>query len=301
MIEELLKKFPETDNVKRTSSGIKKKAQPFLQWVGGKREFINLYGSYLPTDYKNYHEPFLGGGAVFFEVHQGKSFISDLNKELIDTYKAVRDFPNEIVSLLKVLRSKHSKDLYYEVRSLDRDPLWHTVATPAEIAARMIYLNQTGFNGLYRVNRKGQYNVPIGSSLNRLICDAENILLASVALKDANISFAGYENVLDNANQGDFVFLDPPYAPAGEFSDFVRYTKEQFDLEDQRKVAETFRTLDELGVKVALTNADVPIIRELYKDYYILPILSSRNLNSKKDLRGKANEVLVVNYKIEEN
>lgn len=298
MIEELIGDYPETDNAVRRPNKGKSKAQPFLQWVGGKREFISIYGDYLPSDYNSFHEPFLGGGAVFFEIAHKESFISDLNKELIDTYLAIRDEPEAVISILEKLRSKHSKELYYHVRAFDRLEQWQTATLP-EIAARMIYLNQTGFNGLYRVNRKGQYNVPIGSSLNRLICDPENLRAASVALGQAKISYAGYESVLDNAKADDFVFLDPPYAPAGEFSDFVRYTKEQFSLDDQKNVASIFQELDKLGTKVALTNADVPLIRELYKDYTIVPILSSRNLNSKKDLRGKAKEVLVVNYELE--
>ncbi len=302
IIEELLENFPLTDNAKRESNSTSsKKANPFLQWVGGKREFINNYNDYFPKNYGNYHEPFLGGGAVLFHLDPCNAYVSDLNLELVQSYNAIKDTPEEIIRLLKKLKFKHSKELYYAVRSLDREHNFETVS-PHEIAARMIYLNQTGFNGVYRVNKKGQYNVPIGSSLNRLICDEENILKVSEFLNNQNIDIKhrDYSTVLEYAKSGDFVYLDPPYAPAGGYSDFVRYTKEQFGLQDQQNVGEVFKKLDEIGCKVAMSNADVEVVRDIYDGFDFLPVLSSRNLSSKKDTRGKVKEVLVVNYEIGE-
>lgn len=293
----LIKSMPPTTNVRRTAnSDADDKAKPFIQWVGGKREMIPQYKDFIPQKFETYYEPFLGGGAMFFYLQSEKAILSDNNTELIKTYEGVRDNPEEVIKILRELRSKHSKELYMKVRNIDREiNIFHKLNN-AEIAARMIYLNQTGFNGLYRVNQKGQFNVPIGSSLNRLICDEHTIRNASKVLKKVKIEETDFENLLRAAKKDDFIYLDPPYYPVSVYSDFSRYTKEKFYKEDQVRLKKEFDRLDKLGCKVMLSNSDCQFIKDLYTGYDIHKVYSGRTLNCKKDKRGKISELLITNY-----
>lgn len=290
-------KFPLTDNSKRVAnSGEATSPKPFLQWVGGKREMIPQYKDYFPERYNQYFEPFLGGGAMFFELTPEKAFLNDNNQELFEVYKGVRDFPEMVIDLLNSLKERHSPELYIRVRELDREYNIFNEFRSYEIAARAIYLNQTCFNGVYRVNQKGQFNVPIGSSLNRMISDKDTILKASKVLKKANIGCSDFEGAIANVRKGDLVFLDPPYYPVSKHSDFTRYTKEKFHQEDQVRLKETIVKLSEKGAFIMLANSDCDFIRNLYKDFNIHTVQSSRSLNCKSDKRGKVSEVLITNY-----
>lgn len=297
-IRHILESFPETDNVKRLpQTKPTDSPKPFLQWVGGKREVIKQYQKFIPKQYKKYWEPFLGGGALYFHLDPSVSVINDNNPELIRTYEAIRDEPEKVIDLLQQFRRKHSKDLYMAIRSVDRKLNILDDLKSYEIAARLIYLNQTCFNGIYRVNKSGQFNVPIGSSLNRAICDPEAIRKASTLLKDALIKCLDFEELLGGVSRGDFVYLDPPYYPVSEYSDFTRYTKEQFYKQDQVRLRDMFKLLDKKGCYVMLSNSNAEFIKELYADYNVHLVDAGRTLNSKKDRRGKIKELLVTNYK----
>ena len=231
---DIIKNEPITLNsTRKSTTEINTKAKPFVQWVGGKREMIAQYKKYIPKKFNNYFEPFLGGGAMFFYLQPKQAVLTDNNIELIKTYEAVRDNPEGVINILLELKSRHSKEFYSMVRSVDRGMDMFLELDNTEIAARMIFLNQTCFNGLYRVNKNGQFNVPIGSSLNRLICDENGIRNTSKLLQDVIIKYSDFDDTLSDAKKGDFIYLDPPYYPVSAFSDFTRYTKEKFYQEDQ--------------------------------------------------------------------
>lgn len=297
ILKKELGRFPATDHSKRIANPEGETVpKPFLQWVGGKREMIPQYKDYFPKKYNQYFEPFLGGGAMFFELAPEKAFLNDNNQELFETYKGVRDFPEMVIDILNRLKERHSLELYMRIRELDREYDIFSEFRSYEIAARTIYLNQTCFNGVYRVNQKGQFNVPIGSSLNRVICNKDTILKASKVLKKSNITCSDFEGAIANVHKGDLVFLDPPYYPISKHSDFTRYTKEKFYQEDQVRLKETIIKLSEKGAYIMLANSDCDFIRNLYKDFNIHTVQSSRSLNCKSDKRGKVSEVLITNY-----
>lgn len=297
ILKKELNKFPLTEHSKRIANpGENTAPKPFLQWVGGKREMIPQYKDYFPKKYNQYFEPFLGGGAMFFELAPTKAYLNDNNQELFETYKAVRDFPELVISILNNLKERHSEELYMRMRELDREYDIYNDFRSYEIAARAIYLNQTCFNGVYRVNQKGQFNVPIGSSLNRVICDKDTILKASKVLKKASIECTDFEQAIANVRKGDLIFLDPPYYPISKNSDFTRYTKEKFYQEDQVRLKDSIVKLAKKGAYVMLANSDCDFIRNLYKDFRIHTVQSSRSLNCKSDKRGKVSEVLITNY-----
>ncbi|MCX6739507.1 MAG: transcriptional repressor LexA [Candidatus Parcubacteria bacterium] len=293
----LVIKMPLTTNVKRLSNSEQgEKARPFIQWVGGKRDTIAQIADLIPKKFNNYYEPFLGGGAMFFHLQPEKAVISDNNTELIKTYEGVRDNPEEVIKLLKELRYRHSLELFMKVRNFDREVNIFEKISNSEIAARMIYLNQTCFNGLYRVNQKGQFNVPIGSSLNRLICDEHTIRSVSKILKNVTIKETDFEKTVEDAKKGDFVYFDPPYHPVSVYSDFTRYTKEKFYIEDQKRLKNKVDELNKIGCKVMLSNSDCEFIRDLYSNYNLHEVMIGRNLNSKREKRGKVSELLITNY-----
>lgn len=285
-------------------------ASPFIQWVGGKRSLIEKYNPFIPIEFNRYFEPFLGGGAMFYHMHSKykntkEYFLSDLNEELILVYKTVVSNPNEIAQLVNYMNVRHSKEFYYAVRNYDRTELAPKkyqkkfeiiqVLTPIEVAARFIYLNLTCFNALYRVNRDNLFNVPIGTSLKKDISDNGLLKACSEVLCDATITYQPYGNI--EAEAGDFVFLDPPYAPLSTTSDFTSYTSEGFGLEDQKKLKECCDKWNAMGVKFMLANSNCEFIRDLYKDYSQYTFSLNRTLNSKKELRKQTtdNEIMVTN------
>ncbi len=226
---------------------------------------------------------------MFFAVAPQQAFLRDTNQELVNVYCTVRD---EVEPLIRSLRRyRYEADSFYRVRA--QDP---TGMTPVQRAARFIYLNRTCFNGLYRVNRKGQFNVPFGRYTNPTICDAPKLRSASAALKKADVAVGDFESVSDLAKSGDFVYFDPPYVPLNRTSSFTAYTAHAFDDTDQARLAETFQALDKKGVKVMLSNSDAPLVHQLYKGFRIEKLLATRNINSRASARGAIYEVVVRNY-----
>lgn len=286
-----------TDVVKTVPSAQVVAPKPFLQWVGGKREFISRYPEVLDIEFSTYYEPFLGGGAMMFAMSPLRAVVGDSNDELINAYCVVRDDVEQLIVVLEQLQARHSKDFYMKVRELDRQTTWQHEDAVSR-AARFLYLNKTGFNGVYRVNRKGQYNVPIGSTLNKLICDPAVLKAASEFFTDKEFLHGDFAEVVSSAQEGDFVYFDPPYVPLGGYADFTRYTKEQFDLTDQERLQEVFSTLSARGVKVMMSNSDTDVVRHLYKDFNLTQVYSSRNLSSKSATRRAVPELVVTNYEV---
>ena len=264
--------------------------RPFLKWVGGKTQLLPALIEMIPKSTGVYHEPFVGGGALFFELAPKRAVLSDLNQELIDCYQAVRDSVGEVVEILKTHR--YEKEHFYQVRAVDP---WQLSLT--ERAARMIYLNRAGFNGLYRVNSKGQFNVPFGRYTNPTICDEPNLRGCSQRLQGVALRCEPFEAVLTRAKRGDLVYFDPPYIPVSDTAYFTAYEKSGFGMDSQERLSEVFDELAERGVFVILSNADVPWMRSQYEEHYLRPIMASRNVNSKADKRGPVGELIVTGFK----
>jgi DNA adenine methylase len=278
------------------------KFQPFIKWAGGKRSLLPELLSRVPENFNNYFEPFVGGGALFFELKRlglldnKKVYLFDKNKELINTYKVVQNHHNKLLKLLKVYQEKHSHDFYYETRAMDRDANFADL-DPVERAARFIYLNKTCFNGLYRVNSKGYHNVPLGSYKNPNIYDENVINLSSIALQGATIEAADFSKTLEYANANDFVYFDPPYYPLNPTSSFTAYHEDVFLDDEQKRLFEVFKELVKKGVYAMHSNSDTDFIKELYKEYKIDFVDCARFINSKSCGRGKIKEVLVRNIR----
>ena len=275
-----------------------KKYQPFIKWVGGKRGLLEQLFPLFPKKFENYHEPFLGGGAIFFELYsQGllnnkNIFLSDINSELINTYNIVKNNPNELISNLEEFKKKHSKEFYYKTREIDRKEEFKNL-TDIERATRFIYLNKTCFNGLYRVNKKGYFNTPIGSYKNPNIADRDTILSASEALQNAIISNDPFSNVINNTSENDLVYFDPPYYPLNVTSSFTAYDSNCFLEDEQFELFEVFDKLADKKVNVLHSNSDTIFIKELYQKYDINIVNANRFINSKSSGRGKISEVLI--------
>lgn len=240
----------------------------------------------VPSSYGRYIEPFFGGGALFFALRPENAIIADSNPELVNMYRQIANNLDDVIDYLK--KYKNTSEMFYQVRALE----W-TELPPAEAAARTIYLNRTCFNGLYRVNRKGQFNVPYGKYVNPKICDEENLPAVSTALQKAEIVCGDYLLVLEHyAKPGDFIFLDPPYLPISEYSDFKRYTKEQFYEEDHVELAKMVMRLHEMGCSVVLTNSNHPLVHELYSPFKIDVIQTKRHISCNGKSR-KGEDVIV--------
>jgi len=275
-----------------------KKVQPFIKWVGGKRGLLSQIIPLLPKKFNNYHEPFLGGGAVFFELYsQGllkdkKVYLSDINSELTNTYNMVKNNPIDLISNLEIYKAKHSKDFYYEIRALDREDRFFKTSK-LQRATRFIYLNKTCFNGLYRVNKKGYFNTPMGSYKNPNIADRETILSASKALQNAIISNKSFNKIINDTEKTDLVYFDPPYYPLNETSNFTSYDSNYFLDDKQFELFELFKLLSDKEVKILHSNSDTEFIKDLYKSYDINIVQANRFINSKSSGRGKINEILI--------
>lgn len=255
------------------------RCKPIMKWAGGKSQLLTELLPRIPNYTGKYIEPFFGGGALYLAFQPENAVVADSNPELINLYKQVAD---SVDSVIEKLRSyENSKEMFYEVRAQD----W-TELSPEEAAARTIFLNRTCFNGLYRVNKKGQFNTPYGRYKNPTICDEKTLRAASEILKKATIVCGDYLDVLhEYAQPGDFIFLDPPYIPVTEWGDFKRYTKEQFYEEDQINLAQEVKRLQKLGCYIILTNSNHPMVHELYKDFKIDVIPTKRAISSKADSR----------------
>ena len=278
---------------------INAKPKPFVKWVGGKRQLLKQFrvlGLYPPEDFNpmtnTYYEPFVGGGAVFFDLLPKSAELSDLNNELVTTYNVIKNNVDELIDSLN--RHIYDKEYYLKVRAQKIEEL-----SDIEVASRFIFLNRTGFNGLYRVNKSGQFNVPFGRYNNPRICDEENLRRVSDALQDVTIKHQDYKYILKTAKKGDFIYLDPPYYPINTTSSFTSYTAESFLEKEQTELRDTFVKLHKQGCFVMLSNSDTPLINELYSGFdgvTINKITAGRAINSKGSGRGKITEVLVTNY-----
>lgn len=280
-------------------------ASPFLKWAGGKGQLLAQLEPLLPKRFGRYIEPFVGGGALFFHLHNlGRitkgAILSDLNAELINCYRVVRDAAalRELAERLRE-HAAHVSDsaYYYRVRAWDRQAGFADRRSPVERAARTIFLNHACYNGLYRLNRKGQFNVPYGKwSRPPGLFDEGNLWACHRALQDADLHEEGFEASLERAKAGDFVYLDPPYDPLSATASFTAYTGAEFRRADQERLAEAFRALDARGCLVLLSNSATPLIRSLYSSYRMSTLLAARAISSKADRRGKIEELAVRNY-----
>lgn len=266
--------------------------RPFLKWVGGKAQLLDQLRPLLPRRFGRYFEPFVGGAALFFDLRarQGApASLSDVNAELVGCYLAVRDRVEDVIAALRA--HTYDEEHYYAVRDLRPAELG-----PAERAARTIFLNRVGYNGLYRVNRSGRFNVPFGRHTNPRICDAVNLRACSRALRGVSVEERDFSRVLDHAKKGDFVYFDPPYVPLSPTSDFTAYVPGGFREREQRALAEVFAKLARRGVHVMLSNSNAPLVRELYDGFPIDVVYAARSVNSKATGRGKLAEVVVRSY-----
>jgi DNA adenine methylase len=263
--------------------------RPFVKWVGGKTQILDELKESIHEFDGRYLEPFVGGGALFFELGFSKATISDTNRELINCYVVVRDQVEVLIEKLK--EHIYNKEYYYEVRALDPDNL-----DSVSRAARMIFLNKAGYNGLYRVNSKGKFNVPFGRYKNPTICDQDNLRGCSAALNNIDVACASFDSVLDTAKKGDFVYFDPPYVPVSETAYFTSYQKNGFSEGDQKRLVGVFDELSRHRIPAMLSNSDVPWIHEHYKKHNIRVIKARRSVNSNANRRGLVGEVIVTNY-----
>jgi DNA adenine methylase len=260
--------------------------RPFVKWAGGKRQLLDQLRPLLPARFRRYFEPFTGGGAVFFSLCPKDAVLGDMNAELIDCYRAIRDDVEGVITALR--RHRYDAVHYYRARSADPS----TLPLP-ERAARTIYLNRTGYNGLYRVNRAGKFNVPMGRHTNPLLCDAENLRACSGAVRGVDLRVADFEEVAGRAKAGDLVYFDPPYVPVSDTADFTSYVPGGFGVAEQRRLAALFAKLARRGVHAVLSNSDTPLVRELYAGFRIDEVLAARFINSRATGRGKVGEVVV--------
>jgi DNA adenine methylase len=267
-------------------------ARPFLKWVGGKRAVVPELLKHVPARYNTYREPFVGGGALFFALRPARAVLSDLNETLVKTYRAVRDSPAELCDLLRAGATQYEQygaDFYYHVRKFD------LAANDVTTAAWMIFLNKTGFNGIYRVNKSGQFNVPHGRHKNLTICDEPNIRACSEALRGAEIRHADFRAVESEAAPGDLVYFDPPYVPLTDTADFTSYTKEGFGPRDQLDLRDVAWRLKQRGVYVILSNSSGAGVAELYaeKGFTLREIDVRRSINSDTSARGPVKEYVI--------
>ncbi|MCC6905609.1 MAG: DNA adenine methylase [Anaerolineae bacterium] len=276
-------------------------AGPFIKWVGGKGGLLEQFEArgFFPEHAGAYFEPFVGGGAVFFHLRArdfaSRYVLSDANPELVNLYRAVRDDLDAVVSQLEAHEEKHSEEYFYHVRGWDRNGVWAS-KTPVERAARMIYLNRTCFNGLWRVNASGQFNVPVGRYDNPHIVARRRLLSASIALQGVEVEARHFHDVLEHAVAGDFIYFDPPYVPLNKTSSFTGYAKEGFGEAEQEHLARVYRQLDERGCRVMLSNSYTDTVLRLYDDFHIHTVKARRAINANSDGRGPISEVVVLNY-----
>jgi DNA adenine methylase len=282
-----------------------------IKWAGGKKQLLEQFEKLYPEKFGNYYEPFLGSGAVFFQIRrkdlhrksmykeaERKYFLSDSNSDLIDLYKDVRDNVEKLIALLETHKEKHHKDddYFYKVRND-----YNKGSKGLERSAQFIYLNKTCFNGLYRENSKGEFNVPKGSYKNPAIVNEKVLREASGLLQGVYINCFLFQKTEKLPQKGDFIYLDPPYYPLSETASFTSYTKLDFSGKDQERLAEYFRKLDEKGCLLMLSNSDTAFIRKLYDGFNISTVYATRMINCQAEKRGKITEIVVRNYEYNNN
>ena len=274
------------------------KAKPFVKWAGGKRQIIDKLKQYVPDEYNTYYEPFIGGGALLFELAPQNAVINDSNEELMNVYKCLCDEEKfkKMCSLLNHYETEHSEDFYYEIRNKDKNKNTYNRLSDYTKAARTIYLNKACFNGLYRVNKKNEFNVPFGKKTKVNTYEGSNLITVSNYLTMNNIKILSvdFEEAVKDVKEKDFVYFDPPYD--SETSTFNSYTEEGFSKDEQIRLAKVFKELDRKGAFVMLSNHNTSLINDLYKEYNIHLIEAKRNINSNGKKRGKVEEVIITNY-----
>ena len=275
-----------------------KTIQPILKWAGGKRQLMNIIKKRIPDDVKRYYEPFLGGGAILFNYLPAKATINDINSELINMYKIIKEYPNELIRELNIHKTNHCEDYFYEIRNYDRNEEIYLGLSEIQRAARTIYLNRTCYNGLFRVSKQGYFNTPIGKYINPVIVNETVIYQISdyFNLNDINILCGDYHSSLRGSRRGDFVYLDPPYYPISKTSSFTGYTNIGFGEDEQIRLKKQCDNLDKKGVRFLLSNSNCSYIRKLYDGYKIEVITARRAINSKGDNRINSSELLISNY-----
>lgn len=275
-------------------------ARPFIKWAGGKTQLLPELIGRIPDRFGRYHEPFIGSAALFFQLHalgtlQHGATLSDANADLIAVYGVVRD---DVEALIAALRehARHALDpqYFYAVRSWDRDPGW-SERSAVERAARMIFLNKTCYNGLHRVNRRGEFNVPFGRYPKPQVCDEPNLRAARRALRDVDLRVGDFADVLDRAAEGDLVYFDPPYVPTSATASFTAYTSDVFDAAQHARLATVFAALVDRGCTVLLSNSHTRLVHDLYRDFPIHEVSARRAINSAAAKRGLVREVIVTN------
>jgi DNA adenine methylase len=261
--------------------------RPFLKWAGGKRQLLPSLLRHAPANPPRYFEPFVGGGALFFAMRPEKAVLADVNERLIRAYEGVRKSVDEVIRLLRSY--PHDPEFFYSFRQKDIDD-----DTDAEVAAWFIYLNKTGFNGLYRVNRRNRFNVPFGRYANPTICNEPTLRTCAAALVGADLRVQDFESVVERAKAGDFVYFDPPYVPLSTTSSFTSYTSQGFGDAEQIRLRDTALRLKERGVSVLLSNSSAPSVRKLYADgFAVTEVSATRLVNSKATARGAIVELLI--------
>lgn len=270
--------------------------KPFVKWVGGKRQIMDEILKYVPKNFSTYYEPFVGGGAVFFEIQPKKAVINDVNGELVNLYKVIQ---NDVDGLIEDLeKHKNEEDYYYLIRSFDRDPYIFDSLSKVERASRIHFLNKTCYNGMFRVNSSGEFNVPFGRYKKPDIVNEDNFRAVSDFLNNSNVRILNtdFESALKYIRKEAFVYFDPPYDPISDTSSFTGYSKNGFDRDDQKRLKKLCDKLNKRGVRFLLSNSSSNFILELYKDYKIEFVGAKRSINANGDARGEVKEVLVRNY-----
>lgn len=269
---------------------------PILKWAGGKRQLLHVIVPLIPKDFDCYFEPFLGAGAVLLELQPAKAVVNDTNTELMNVYNIIKEHPYELISLLKEYELLHCEEFYYKLRNIDRDEMSFSKMSCLKKAARTIYLNRTCYNGLYRVNRKGFFNTPMGRNTSIQVVNENGILGISEYLNKSEVLFhnCDYKDTLSTVTSKDFVFLDPPYYPTSPNS-FLRYDKSAFGIQEQVELKKVCDNLHKQGVRFIETNSDCEEIRKLYSEYRIIEVDVRRCINSKVNGR-QGNELIICNY-----
>lgn len=274
-----------------------KLVSPFVKWVGGKRQLIKEIEQELPKGFGRlkFYEPFIGGGAIFFHLQQPSASINDANTELVNAYEVVKSDVDKLIESLE--QHKNEADYFYEIRAIDRDEAFSKLSK-VERASRLIFLNKTCFNGLYRVNNSGEFNSPFGKYLNPNIVNEPVLRAVSGYLNNNEIKITNfdYEQALDGIDKNSFVYFDPPYHPMSDSSNFTGYVAGGWSNKDQERLRDVCDRLDAKGVKFLLSNSSTPLIHSLYKNYKIKIIRAARSINSIGTKRGDVDEVLIKNY-----
>ena len=267
--------------------------KPFLKWVGGKRQLLKQIDPFLPKSFNKFIEPFVGGGALFFYLLPETAILIDNNPVLINCYQMIK---YEIDPLVESLQGhKNEAEYYYSIRGVDRSSDF-SKWTNVQKAARIMYMNKCCFNGLYRVNSKGYFNVPFGKYKNPKFLDEENLRAIHDVLQSVTIQNGSFSQCLDYAEKNDFIYFDPPYYPITKTANFTSYTKDNFSEKDQIQLAKVFKKLDKRGCKLMLSNSYCDFILDLYSDFNIKKVYAKRAINSDASKRGAVKEVLVMNY-----